>query len=123
LLAVSKATGRNDACLPRIATALGGGVAGQGEVCGALMGGILGIGLAYGRDHADDSAAKTTANAKATAFYRRFQEMNTSVLCRDIVEAGKQAGHEEDLHATVCTGAVTSAVRVFMDLYAAGKAE
>lgn len=98
-------------------------MAGQGEVCGALTGGILGIGLAYGRDHTEDTAAKTVANDKAKAFYQRFQAANTSALCRDIVEAGKQAGHEQDLHATVCADAVASAARLFMDLYDAGEDE
>ena len=121
MLAVSKATGRDDECLPRIATALGGGVAGQREVCGALMGGILGLGLVYGRDRADDTDSKAVASAKTKEFYRHFQEANTSVLCRDIVEAGKQAGHEENLHATVCADAVSSAVRIFLDLYEAGE--
>ena len=121
MLAVSNATGRDDECLPRIATALGGGVVGQGEVCGALMGGILGLGLVYGRDRADDTDAKAVANAQAREYYQKFQEANTAVLCRDIIEAGKQAGHEQNLHATVCADAVSSAVRIFLDLYEAGE--
>jgi C_GCAxxG_C_C family probable redox protein len=107
--------------VPRIATPLGGGVAGQGEVCGALMGGILGIGLVYGRDNAEDTDARAITSDKAKAFYCQFQEMNASALCRDIIEAGKRAGHEGNLHNTVCADAVASATRLFMDLYAAGE--
>lgn len=85
------------------------------------MGAFLGIGLAYGRDQAEDTDAKAITNDKAKLLYQRFHDSNASVFCRDILEAGKQAGHEENLHDTVCTDAVSSAVRLFMSLYEAGE--
>jgi C_GCAxxG_C_C family probable redox protein len=36
------------AVIPRIATGFGGGISRNGDVCGALTGGIMGIGLAGG---------------------------------------------------------------------------
>ena len=127
MLAVSKATGRDCECLPRIATALGGGVAGQGEVCGALMGGILGIGLVYGRDRAEDTDAKAVAGARGREFYQKFQEANKSVLCRAIsgvdlrTSEGRQAFSDQNLHGNTCSGVVGSAVRLFLTLYEAGE--
>ena len=66
LLAVSEALAENKAptssqskdfncdCIPRIGTGLAGGIGLHGEVCGALVGGVLMIGLLYGADAPDD---------------------------------------------------------------------
>jgi C_GCAxxG_C_C family probable redox protein len=39
----------------KAATALAGGIARMGSTCGALVGGIMGIGLAFGREVLEDS--------------------------------------------------------------------
>ena len=38
--------------IPRIATGFGGGVGRNGDICGALSGAVIAIGLALGRDKA-----------------------------------------------------------------------
>jgi C_GCAxxG_C_C family probable redox protein len=50
-------------CIPRIATGFGGGIGKQGEVCGAVSGGVMVIGLLRGRTQSDDRAAKEAAYA------------------------------------------------------------
>src|SRR3989304_161104 len=44
-----------ESLIPRIATGFGGGVARNGDICGALSGGIIVISLALGRDKPDES--------------------------------------------------------------------
>lgn len=46
--------------IPRIATGFGGGIARNGDVCGALTGGVMAIGLALGRVSPEDSAIHVT---------------------------------------------------------------
>jgi C_GCAxxG_C_C family probable redox protein len=50
-----------------------------GEVCGALSGAALAIGLLYGEDQ-DEAAIHLTEQ-----FMQRFAEQNASVRCSDIV--------------------------------------
>jgi C_GCAxxG_C_C family probable redox protein len=71
----------------KAATALAGGMARLGSTCGALVGGIMGIGLAFGRDALEDS---TTSQGYARAMDRsmelcqRFEKEFGSTECRDI---------------------------------------
>ena len=57
MLAVSKAAGIESPCVPRIASGFGGGIGRQGETCGAVTGGVMALGLIYGRDAAEDRDA------------------------------------------------------------------
>jgi C_GCAxxG_C_C family probable redox protein len=71
----------------KAATALAGGIARMGSTCGALVGGIMGIGLAFGREALEDS---TTSQGYARAmelggeFCRRFEKEFGSTQCHEI---------------------------------------
>ncbi|MEM3703368.1 MAG: C-GCAxxG-C-C family protein [Candidatus Bathyarchaeia archaeon] len=71
----------------KAASALAGGVAGMGETCGALSGGIMAIGLAYGREKLENTANSDSyvkAMEFATDLYKRFEETFGSTKCKDI---------------------------------------
>jgi C_GCAxxG_C_C family probable redox protein len=78
----------------KAATVLSGGIAGRGETCGALIGGLMALGLAKGRDRIEDTAQYRKAIPPALEVSRRFQqdlqaecgfaEPLTTTLCRDI---------------------------------------
>jgi len=70
----------------RIATGFGGGVGRcKEELCGALAGGLMSLGLALGRDIAGTSA-DAACNA-AAEFRRRFIELFGSSRCCDLLQA------------------------------------
>lgn len=121
LLAVCKRINWDCGCIPRIASGLGGGLGRQGEVCGALTGGVLVMGLVHGRDHAEDKEAKEAVTAKAAQFVQRFAEVNGALRCRDLIgldvgsEEGLQEYHAQNLHER-CSGIVSNAVRELLDL-------
>ena len=74
----------------RAASALAGGVARMGEICGALLGGVMAIGLAYGREQLEDgrvSPQYAKAMELAANLYRRFEGELGSTRCWDIQEA------------------------------------
>jgi C_GCAxxG_C_C family probable redox protein len=50
LLALAEFLGVESRLVPRIATGFAAGVARTGNVCGALSGAVMGLGLMYGRD-------------------------------------------------------------------------
>jgi C_GCAxxG_C_C family probable redox protein len=71
----------------KAATALAGGIARLGATCGALLGGLMGISLAFGREALEDS---TISQGYARAMdvggelCRRFQEEFGSTQCSEI---------------------------------------
>ncbi|MEW6412487.1 MAG: C-GCAxxG-C-C family protein [Candidatus Zixiibacteriota bacterium] len=99
-----------DGELPRVASALGGGVGGtHEELCGALSGGVLAIGLLYGRTRpgvdvqkAKDLAteyrarfAKEFGCTKCSTLLEGFGEQNDSDKCRALT--GQAAGLLSDI--------------------------
>jgi C_GCAxxG_C_C family probable redox protein len=85
-LVVSKQLGRmkqsSMSCVPRIATGFGGGVARNGDICGALAGGIIAISLALGRDKPDQS--RDPCYDAANRFYNEFVKAFGSSKCREL---------------------------------------
>lgn len=66
----------------KIASAFGGGMVRQGEVCGAVTGALMTLGLKYGSEIADDEEKVRQASQK---LMQRFKEENGSLLCRDLL--------------------------------------
>ena len=121
LLAVSEATGIGSDSIPRIGTGFAGGVGLHGELCGALMGGVLIIGLKYGADVPDDEI-KYACYAKTSKFVQAFKAANGSAHCRELIEIDLTVDDEFqsykalNLKEEVCSGVVFKAVQEFMAL-------
>ena len=122
MLAVCKAVGVESASVPRMASGFGGGIAGQGEACGALTGGMMALGLLHGRDNADDPDGKTALSDKSKQLVARFQAANSAIRCADITgldlrtEEGRQAFGDKNMHDNRCNSVVSNAVSVLLTL-------
>jgi C_GCAxxG_C_C family probable redox protein len=78
----------------KAATVLSGGVAGRGETCGALLGALMALGLAMGRERMADTDTYRQAMVPALELSRQFQralqasfgfdQPLETTLCRDI---------------------------------------
>lgn len=74
----------------KAASALAGGVGKAREVCGALLGGVLAIGLAYGRDkfengkNAQEQPAYLEAMLRSARLCERFKETFGNLRCSDV---------------------------------------
>ena len=80
--------GREDAL--RLGSAFGGGMR-RGEVCGAVTGALMLLGLRHGARDASEQDRKADANARTIAYMKAFQERYGSYLCRDLIKnAGKK---------------------------------
>jgi len=76
-----------DEKLFKAATALSGGTASMGNGnCGAYSGGVLALGLLYGRERKDFSDREKTERAKELAgkLHARFMEQYGGVTCHDV---------------------------------------
>ena len=75
----------------RLASAFGGGIAHTQEVCGAVTGGIMVLGLKHGEGTAERDG-RDRVNALAQDFIARFRKRNSAILCRDLLGADITTG-------------------------------
>jgi C_GCAxxG_C_C family probable redox protein len=103
----------------KLASPFGGGMARRGEVCGAVTGALLALGLARG---ADKPAGKEEIYRLSQEFMRRFEEKHHTIMCRDLINcdlstpSGYQAATEKGVFRSICPGLVGEAVEIVQAL-------
>jgi C_GCAxxG_C_C family probable redox protein len=107
----------------KVATGLGAGMARRGEVCGAVTGGILALGLKYGRGGQKDRSATEQTYQKTLELMARFEKQHGSCLCRVLLDGcdlrtaeGQRHFKEHDLLHKTCIGCVQTVVEVVAEL-------
>jgi len=107
----------------KVATGLGAGMARRGEVCGAVTGGILALGLKYGRGRQQDRSATEQTYQKTLELMAQFEKRKGSCLCRVLLDGcdlrtpeGQRHFKEHDLLHKTCVGCVQTAVEVVAEL-------
>jgi len=78
-------TGIDEKTAALIASSFGGGMGRMREVCGAVSGMFMAVGILYGYDDPSATSEKTAHYARIQELARRFKERNTSIICRDIL--------------------------------------
>lgn len=102
----------------RLAAAFGGGIARSGQICGAVSGALLVIGLAHGATLADDVASRERTYAMVTEFRKQFQSDHGSVVCRELLgvdlgmPGGREAALRDGLFKLKCPIFVRAAVEI-----------
>jgi C_GCAxxG_C_C family probable redox protein len=89
---------RAQGCIPRIATGFGGGMALNGDVCGALTGGIMAIGLALGRE--EPSQSRTTCYSAVERFYQDFKKEFGTCKCSELTGVNLKTAEGTEAHQT-----------------------
>lgn len=69
----------------RLAAGFGGG-ARKGELCGAVSGALMVLGMKYGHCHLGNADEKAESNRIAADFMNRFLAANESVVCRELLK-------------------------------------
>lgn len=77
----------------KIAAPFGGGMGRLGEVCGAVSGALMVIGLKVGQTSGEDKAGKELTYSLVQKFAAQFKERHGSLLCRELL--GCQLGTPE----------------------------
>ncbi len=78
----------------KMSTQFGGG-ARKGEMCGAVSGALMVLGLKYGHSHAEDIEEKGKAYQIAEDFMNRFIAEKGTVVCRELL--GYDVSNQEDV--------------------------
>lgn len=90
LLAFSDITGLDDTSAAMLASSFGGGLSRMREVCGAVSGAAMVLGIVKGYSDPTDHQAKKAHYHLVQEFARRFKERNGSIVCRELL-AGADA--------------------------------
>ena len=105
----------------KLAACLGVG-AGQGSLCGAVVGALIALGYKFGNTTPGDMATKGACMAKRAEFYQRFQEEFGGITCPELLkldlrkpEDMKIAG-EKGLFKTFCPKVCKFAVITAVDI-------
>jgi len=67
----------------KMATAMPG-IASRGETCGAVIGAMMALGLAFGRENAEDSQAVGITTSRSRKLCKLFEDEFGSCICRDV---------------------------------------
>ena len=79
-------TGLDLGTAARLASSFGGGMGRLREVCGAVSGALLALGMLRGYSDPGDPAQKKAHYANVQEFARRFREKNGSIVCRELLK-------------------------------------
>ncbi|RLB65661.1 MAG: hypothetical protein DRH04_10275 [Deltaproteobacteria bacterium] len=105
------------------------GIALRCETCGAVTGGMMALGLVFGREELDDEQGFQTALVAARTFCQRFEQELGSTMCGDIQESkfGRKfdlvdpeqlAAWEAANPVDKCSAVVSTGVRIAAEIIA-----
>lgn len=115
--------GLNKDIAAKIALPFGGGMSHAGQVCGAISGGLLAIGLAE-RTSEDDSRQKDACYDLAKVFISRFKTYHGDISCPGLLgydlndPSSKGRNRESNFIQTPCSKFVEDAVVIVQELLA-----
>lgn len=106
----------------KIACGLGAGMGRKEEVCGAVTGGILVLGLRHGRGGQDDRSAMESTYRKTRELMDRFAAKHGTFICRKLLngcelttDEGQKYFKENDLLNKTCVPCVQTVVGILLD--------
>lgn len=117
----AKELGFDEQMALKLGTNFGGG-ARKGELCGAVSGALLVIGLRCGHSVADDMETKAYSYKVSEEFMTRFINKNGSSVCRALLgydltkPEEKKVILEKNLFKTKCLDMIRDACRILDDL-------
>lgn len=102
----------------RIGGPFGGEMGRLGEVCGAVTGALMALGLEYGCVDAQNTEDKEEAYRLVREFADRFRARHGAIRCRDLLGCdigtpeGRKLAHESGLFANLCPQLVRDAAEI-----------
>jgi len=118
LYAYSKELGLDTNVALQMACGFGGGIGHRQEMCGALSGAILAIGLKHGRGENQEKALVEETYRRVRELIDRFEAKHKSHTCSELIGCnfntpeGQRQFKERDIRNTVCVECVRTAVQV-----------
>jgi C_GCAxxG_C_C family probable redox protein len=125
LLALSKALNLESNIIPRIATGFGAGIGCHSEICGALSGAIMGLGLQFGRNHPSETPEGEPPYEYSKTMMDLFITRFRHIRCMDLLgldisrEEGLKEYRQKNLWETKCRDIIEITTGLAYDLLSA----
>jgi len=123
MIAFSDVTGLDKNTAAKTASSFGGGLGRMREVCGAVSGAAMVLGLTKGYADPIDREAKKAHYHLVQELAQRFKELNGSIICRELLEgcAAKPGRDPEERTESYykkrpCAQLVTQAAEIVDDM-------
>jgi C_GCAxxG_C_C family probable redox protein len=123
LYAFCPGTGLDQDMALRLSCGFGAGIARQQEICGAIAGGIMAIGLKYGRGEGQDRTRTEETYKKVCELIARFETKHGTHICRALLfgcdlntPEGLARAKQEDFHNRVCPEYVRTVAEALMEI-------
>jgi C_GCAxxG_C_C family probable redox protein len=107
----------------KLACGFGAGMGRKEEICGAVSGGIIVIGIKYGRGISDDRQTTEQTYTLTRELMDKFEQKHGSCICRKLLgdcdlmtEEGQKHFKEKDLLNKTCKECVRSVVQILDDI-------
>ena len=107
----------------KIACGFGAGLGRRQEVCGAVAGGIMALGLKYGRGENQDRTATEQTYAKTQVLMQRFEAAHGTCNCRQLLGGcqldtaeGRSDFKELDMQRKICEPCVRTVTSILENL-------
>jgi len=121
LAAFAEKCGITDEQALKLGSCLGSGMR-KGEVCGAVSGALMVLGLLYGQKNAGDTEGRQSSNKVNDLMMNRFKEKCGSYICNDLLgcdittEEGHQYCVDNKLFTEFCPKMVAAAVDIVEEI-------
>lgn len=106
-----------------VARGFGAGMGRKEEVCGAVTGGIMALGLYIGNSDKDENSKREGTYAQVQKFMNEFSGIFQSYICRELLdgcdlntEAGKLRFKEKEMKKNICMNCVAESTKIIEKL-------
>jgi C_GCAxxG_C_C family probable redox protein len=114
--AFSDLYGLGESTALKIANGFGGRIARNQEVCGAVSGAVMAIGLKDGKISPEDSKAHENTYQAVNSFMQKFKEKNKTIICGELLGCDMAAARERGLFHTACRKYVRDAAEIVSEI-------
>lgn len=107
----------------RLASGFGGGIARQGDICGAISGAIMAIGLKHGYEEAPNIEAREKVFFLTTELLKRIRAKYGCYNCRDLTGyewTGPESSklfHELGIPEKVCHKVIRDTIEIVQEIW------
>lgn len=113
---------RDDVSAFRLASAFGGGIASRGEICGAVSGSLMVIGLHFGYSPADEASAKAEVRQISGEFLQAFEHRFGDLHCNKLLQhdlstaEGREEAKRSGAFLSVCPLLIEGAAMILEEI-------
>ena len=118
LLAFSERFDLNDRTAKLISSTFGGGMGRLRQTCGAVTGGFMVLGLAFGNENPKDMETKLHAYQKVRELYLQVEHIHGTAVCKELLQkhATREQVEERKHHKIICHKMVVDVAEIVYNM-------